>query len=90
MQSNNSKNPQGSAMLRLLIGGYLVYLAYDLIRSDNRTPLIIAASVVFLLAGGAVAALSLRTLLMQISSAQPPAQSETNNNQECEGNEDEQ
>ena len=44
-----SRPPQISLILRLLCGGYLLYLAYDLLEAIQDSPLYIAAAVVFAL-----------------------------------------
>ena len=46
-----SKPPKLSLWLRILCGGYLVYLAYGLLPAMKETPLYIAAAVVFVLVG---------------------------------------
>ena len=51
---NNAKPPQTSLILRLLGGGYLVYLAWDLARDNLGLNLFTAAAVVFGLVGGAL------------------------------------
>ena len=47
--------------IRALVGGYVLYLAYGLIRSgDEKTPLIYAFIVLFVIAGILLIALSIR------------------------------
>ena len=60
---NGSKPPQASLLLRLLGGGYLVYLAYDLVKSSQGDWKFIAAAVLFALVGGARFLHSLLTLV---------------------------
>lgn len=62
MQSSQ-KPPQFSLLLRLLGGGYLVYLAYDLFKTSQGKVQFIAAAVVFALVGGALFIHSLLTLV---------------------------
>ena len=60
---NGSKPPQASLLLRLLGGGYLVYLAYDLMKSSQGDWKFIAAAALFGLVGGALFLHSLLTLV---------------------------
>ena len=60
---NNTKPPQFSLLLRLLGGGYLVYLAYDLFKTSEGKMQFIAAAVLFALVGGALFLHSLLTLV---------------------------
>lgn len=60
---SNQKPPQFSLLLRLLGGGYLVYLAYDLFKTSQGKVQFIAAAVVFALVGGALFIHSLLTLV---------------------------
>ena len=46
--------------IRALVGGYVLYLAYGLIRSNEKTPLIYAFIVLFVIAGILLIALSIR------------------------------
>ena len=54
---------QTRMFLRLLGGGYLVYLAYDLIKTSEGQAKFIAAAVLFGLVGGALFIHSLLTLV---------------------------
>lgn len=54
---------QTRIFLRLLGGGYLVYLAYDLIKTSEGQAKFIAAAVLFGLVGGALFIHSLLTLV---------------------------
>ena len=60
---NSSKPPQFSLLLRLLGGGYLVYLAYDLFKTSEEKWQFLAAAAVFGLVGGALFVHSLLTLV---------------------------
>ena len=60
---NGSKPPQASLLLRLLGGGYLVYLAYDLFKTSEGKMQFIAAAVLFALVGGALFLHSLLSLV---------------------------
>lgn len=62
MQSSQ-KPPQFSLLLRLLGGGYLVYLAYDLFKNGQGNWFVYAAAAVFALVGGALFIHSLLTLV---------------------------
>ena len=62
MQSSQ-KTPQFSLLLRLLGGGYLVYLAYDLFKNGQGNWFVYAAAAVFALVGGALFIHSLLTLV---------------------------
>lgn len=61
MQKNTNKPPQGSLLLRLLGGGYLVYLAWDLFSADD--PKIKIAAILFGLVGAALFGFSLYSLI---------------------------
>ena len=63
MKNDVSRPPQTSYLLRLLGGGYLVYLAWDLRTSVQQNLLFLAAVVVFGLVGAALFASSLITLI---------------------------
>lgn len=57
------ENNQIKLILRLVVGGYLVYLAYDLIKTSENQGKFIAAAALFALAGGALFIHSLLTLV---------------------------
>ena len=57
------ENNQIKQILRLVVGGYLVYLAYDLIKTSEGQGKFIAAAVLFGLAGGVLFIHSLLTLV---------------------------
>ncbi len=61
---NNEANtpPQLSLILRILGGGYLVYLAWDLRNSIQDSPLFLFAAIVFAVVGLLLAGHSLWTL----------------------------
>lgn len=61
--NNNAKPPQTSLILRLLGGGYLVYLAWDLAKDNLGLNLFTAAAAVFALVGGALFITSAVTLV---------------------------
>ncbi len=64
MQDNNVKPPQFSVILRILGGGYLVYLAYDLLTGiESPNTLIMAAAVVFGVVGAVLVFFSIRHLV---------------------------
>ena len=63
---------QTKVILRLVVGGYLSYLAYDLIKSSAGDWKFIAAAVVFGLAGGALFLHSLLTLVRSDYFRNPP------------------
>ena len=60
MSKNVSRPPQSSLYLRLLGGGYLVYLAWDLRGAIHDSPLFLIAVIVFGVVG---AALLIHTIL---------------------------
>ena len=62
MQSSQ-KPPQFSLLLRLLGGGYLVYLSYYLFKNGQGNWFVYAAAAVFALVGGALFIHSLLTLV---------------------------
>ena len=61
--SNANRPPETSLLLRLLGGGYLVYLAWDLRSSAAESLPFLIAVIVFGLVGGALFVHSLVTLL---------------------------
>ena len=71
MGKKNAQLPQSSLILRVLGGGYLLYLAYDLTFGNSGKPsgFILFAAVVFALVGGVLLAVTLRQLMTR----QPPA-----------------
>lgn len=84
MKKQQPTPPQGSLLLRLLGGGYLVYLAYDLFRSGERKAAILIAAGVFALVGGALFLHSLVTLVKSDYFRNSPAEEQA---QEEEGEE---
>ena len=60
---NQAKPPQASLLLRLLGGGYLVYLAWDLGKANLGLNLFTAAAAVFALVGGTLFITSARALI---------------------------
>lgn len=76
MKERQSTPPQGSLLLRLLGGGYLVYLAYDLFRSGDRKIAILIAACIFALVGGALFLCSLVTLIKSDYFRNLPAEEE--------------
>ena len=67
MHKDTNHPPQTTLYLRLLVGGYLLYLAWDLRTSIPDSPIFLIAVVVFCLAGAILAGSSLRTLLRKDS-----------------------
>lgn len=63
MNNEANRSPQTSLLLRLLGGGYLVYLAWDLRASAGESLLFLAAVIVFGLVGAALFGHSLMTLM---------------------------
>ena len=63
-ENTEKKKPYPTQMMlaiRALVGGYVLYLAYGLIRSDDaKTPVIYAFIVLFVIAGILLIALSIR------------------------------
>ena len=83
---NNAKPPQTSLILRLLGGGYLVYLAWDLAKDNLGLNLFTAAAVVFALVGGALVITSAVTLVRSDYFYDKPVQEEAS--EESEDTED--
>ncbi len=79
----NSNPPQGSLLLRLLGGGYLVYLAYDLLHIWDGKAVTLIAGIVFALVGGALFLHSLVTLVKSDYFRNSPEEEQT-----PEGNEE--
>ncbi len=65
MQNKKTQTPQTSLILRLVCGGYLLYLAWDLRSAFQDSPLYLAAAIVFGAAGLVLAIHSLRALTAQ-------------------------
>lgn len=63
-----------SLWLRLLGGGYLVYLAWDIRGAFSDGPLFILAAVVFALVGGGLFGHAARTLIRHAYFRKPPTQ----------------
>lgn len=63
---------QTKVILRLVVGGYLSYLAYDLFRSNQGNWVFLAASLVFALAGAGLVIHSLLTLVRSDYFRNPP------------------
>lgn len=64
MQNNNNKPPQFSVILRILGGGYLVYLAYDLLTGAQKPDTIVTvAAIVFGIVGTALVYTSGKSLI---------------------------
>jgi len=58
----DTRPPETSYMLRLLGGGYLIYLAWDLRTSIGKEPLFLFAVIVFGLVGALLLVSSLKAL----------------------------
>lgn len=73
---SGQKPPQVSLLLRLLGGGYLVYLAYGLFKDGQGKAQFLAAAVLFALVGGALFLHSLITLVKSgyFSNSPPPGE----------------
>lgn len=67
MHKDTNYTPQTTLYLRLMVGGYLLYLAWDLRTAIPDGPLFLIAVAVFGLAGVILAGSSLRTLLRKDS-----------------------
>lgn len=63
MRGNDGKLSQTTLILRLLCGGYLVYLGVSILLDRTAVPLFMAAAAVFLLAGAGLLIVTLRALL---------------------------
>ena len=83
MSNNVSRPPQSSLFLRLLGGGYLVYLAWDLRGAVGENPLFWIAILVFGGIGLVLAATSLRKLInREYAGAENPSEPEIT--EDCE------
>ena len=71
------ENNQIKQILRLIVGGYLMYLAYDLYKSGQGSWLLLAAAILFALAGGILAVLSLLKLVKKENAPLPENEEET-------------
>lgn len=63
MNNEANRPPQVSYLLRILGGGYLLYLAWDLRGSIGKEPLFLIAVVVFVLVGAVLFVHSLVSLV---------------------------
>ena len=83
MEKKNAQPPQSSLILRVLGGGYLLYLAYDLTFGNSGKPsgFILIAAAVFALVGGVLLVISLRRLMTR----QPPVPDEEPEEPDQEG-----
>ena len=77
--NSSQKPPQVSLLLRLLGGGYLVYLAYDLFQSSQGEVKFLIAAALFGLVGAALFVHSLLTLVRSdyFRNSPPPQDEET-------------
>jgi hypothetical protein len=82
-EKNTSRPPKLSLWLRILCGGYLLYLAYGLLPSIQETPLYIAAVAVFALVGLVLAVHSIVKLCRrEYAGADDAQQDDPNTNEE--------
>ena len=72
------ENNQMKLVLRLVAGGYLIYLAYDLFRNGQESWYLLSAAALFALAGGVLAVLSLMKLVRSDYFRNPPPKDEEN------------
>ena len=77
MESNQNKE-----ILRLIVGGYLIYLAYDLFKTSQGKWQLLAAAGVFGLVGGALFLHSLLTLVKSDYFRNPSPKDEENTEDE--------
>ncbi len=79
MPDKGGKPPQVTLLLRLLCGGYLIYLAWGLYK-DGAGGLFLAAGAVFALVGAALLVFTLRAMLRKEDREdQPPSSDDTDN-----------
>ena len=83
MHNDANRPPQVSYLLRILGGGYLVYLAWDLRASIEQGPLFLIAVVVFGLVGAVLFVHSLVTLVRH-GYFRKNAIPDTENTEDCE------
>ena len=88
MSKEVSRPPQSSLYLRLLGGGYLVYIAWDLRGALEENPLFWIAILVFGIVGLYLAGQSLRKLIRR-EYAEAEALSEPEITEDCEERSDE-
>lgn len=89
MQDNNAKPPQFSVILRILGGGYLVYLAYDLLTGAQKPDTFVTvAAIVFGIVGAALVITSGKSLITnEYFYDKPKAESEEESEEEQEDSE---
>ena len=83
MNNDANKAPQTSLLLRLLGGGYLVYIAWDLRGAIGQSPLFPVAMVVFGLVGAWLFGSSLLTLVRH-GYFRRTSDTETETTEDCE------
>ena len=88
MNKNASNPPQSSLILRVLGGGYLVYLAWDLRGSIQDSPLFLIAVIVFALIGLILLVHSVMALIRNGSFRKDPIP-EIESTEDCEEQSDE-
>ena len=86
--NNHAKPPQTSLILRLLGGGYLVYLAWDLAKDNLGLNLFTTAAAVFALVGGALFISSAVTLVRSDYFYDKPVQEQEEETEEQEDTEE--
>lgn len=72
MPDNRGKLSQTTLLLRLLCGGYLIYLGIDILRDGTASLPITGGAVVFILAGAGLLAFTLPTVIRQIRKIDEP------------------
>ena len=83
MKNDANRPPQTSLLLRLLGGGYLVYLAWDLRASVSQSLLFLIAVIAFGAVGAALFGHSLMTLIRH-GYFRKTTDSETETTEDCE------
>ena len=87
MSKKSTTPPQSTLMLRILGGGYLVYLAWQLREAISQGPLFLAAVVLFGVVGAAVAGITIWELLRHEYFRKPTKKS-TDDTEDCEAQSD--
>ena len=87
MSNNNAAPPQSTLLLRLLAGGYLVYLAWDVRSAMADGPLFVLAVAVFAIVGLLLAGHSLWVLIRHDYFRKTPDTTESTEDWEDESNE---
>ena len=87
MSNQSSTPPQSSYILRIIVGGYLVYLAWDIRSAAADNPLFLIPIALFAVVGAALAGHSLWVLSRHKYFRKDPSETESTEDWEDTSNE---